>query len=392
MSSYSPHPSQQPRFDRRVIKPTLHPRRVTGGIRLQARIAATGTSPAAEGTTEGVVTGGPPVTPGWTWASARWMRLAETHAPGDQLSEGLEYAQAGQTRSIEVQPGGGGITARVQGRMPTAYKTAIRLPTFTHDQWELVIASMSQQAKYAAAILAGELPANIEDLFAPHGLRLFPTDASDVSTSCNCAVFTGIEPVQNLPPQYNQPLAAPTPPPKPTPIVTTPWCKHVCCLMFLIAERLGQNPLLLLALRGMPESDLIERLNQARVLAGLQRGAGGAAGAAALAPAGPAPIYTPHVPLPDRVDRPLEQSITSHGAANFWEAPDPDALADLDCAIAPPDVSHPLLRRLGASPFTGAKFPLVGLLATCYDVISAAAIQGEPAAAPESPGEPASEA
>jgi hypothetical protein len=38
--------------------------------------------------------------------------------------------------------------------------------------------------------------------------------------------------------------------------------------------------------------------------------------------------------------------------------------------ISTPDVSHPLLRRMGASPFQGAKFPMVGLLATCYDVIS----------------------
>lgn len=376
MSSYSQHPSQQARFDRRAVKPTLHPRRVTGGIRLQARIAP-GDAAAQQGVP---APGAPPSVPGWTWASSRWMRLAETFAPGDQLSEGLEYAQAGQTRSLEIQPGGGGISARVQGRMPTAYKTAIRLPTFNHDQWEVVIASMSQQAKYAAAILAGELPPNIEDLFAPHGLRLFPTDASDVSTSCNCSVFTGIEPVQALPPQYNQPLAG-LEPAKPMPIATTPWCKHVCCLMFLIAERLGQHPLLLLSLRGMPESDLVERLNQARVLAGMQRGGSGAA----LAASGPAPIYTPHVPLADRASQPLEQSLTAHGAAGFWEAPDPDALADLDCAIAPPEVSHPLLRRLGASPFPGAKFPLVGLLATCYDVISASAIQGEPAAPPATP-------
>lgn len=379
MSSYSQHPGQQARFDRRAVKPTLHPRRVTGGIRLQARVAPAGAAGELGAPAPGAATS--PTTPGWTWASSRWMRLAETFAPGDQLSEGLEYAQAGQTRSLEIQPGGGGISARVQGRMPTAYKTAIRLPTFSHDQWELVIASMSQQAKYAAAILAGELPANIEDLFAPHGLRLFPTDASDVSTSCNCSVFTGIEPLQNLPPQYNQPLSAP--PPKPAPIVTTPWCKHVCCLMFLIAERLGQQPLLLLGLRGMPESDLIERLNQARVLAGLQRG-GGASGAA-LAVSGPAPIYTPHVPLPDRASRPLEDSLTPHGAAGFWEAPDPDALAELDCSMTPPEVSHPLLRRLGASPFNGAKFPLVGLLATCYDVISSSAIQGEPTDPPAHP-------
>lgn len=331
-----------PRFDRRPSKPTLHPRRVTGGVRLQMRVAPT--------TVEASAT-----YPGWTWASARWLRLAESHAPGDQFAEGLEYAQAGQTRTLEIKPGA--ISARVQGRLPAAYKTSLRLATFTHEQWEKVIAAMTQQARYAAAILSGELPANIEDLFAPHGLRLFPTDAADLSPSCNCSVFTGIEPAQPAP------LGGAVPPPPPVRRPGVPWCKHVCCLMYLVAERLGTHPLLMLSLRGMAESDLVERLRQARALAGMQRGGAAASGAT--------PVYTPHVPLAERADQPLEEFVH-----DFWRAPDPDALAELDLPIAPPEVSHPLLRRLGASPFAGAKFPLVGLMATCYDVIGQAAIRG----------------
>ncbi len=341
-----------PRFDRRPAKPTLHPRRVVGGVRMQVRVAPT--------TVEASAT-----YPGWTWASARWLRLAEAHAPGEQFAEGLEYAMAGQVRTLEIKPGL--ISARVQGRLPAAYKTSLRLATFTHEQWERVIAAMTQQARYAAAILSGELPANIEDLFAPHGLRLFPADAADLSPSCNCSVFTGIEPAP--PPPLGG--AVPTPPPSPTPPPPSrrpgvPWCKHVCCLMYLIAERLGTHPLLMLSLRGMAETDLVERLRQARALAGMQRAGGAGAGE------GAAPVYTPHVPLAERADRPLEEFVH-----DFWRAPDPGALAELDLPIGPPEVSHPLLRRLGASPFTGAKFPLVGLMATCYDVIGREAIEGE---------------
>jgi uncharacterized Zn finger protein len=348
-----------PRFDRRPSKPTLHPRRVVGGIRLQARIAPE-------------ITPGDPAdakpTSGWTWASARWVRLAESSAPVDQLTEGLQYAQLGQTRGLEIKPGH--ISARIQGRMPSAYKTALRLPTFTHEQWEQVVASMTQQAKYAAAILSGELPAHIEDLFAPHGLRLFPTDPADLSPSCNCSVFTGIEPL--VPTPMGGAPAPPPPPPIRNPGI--PWCKHVCCLMYLFAERLGAHPLLILSLRGMPESDLIERLRQARALAGMQKAGG-------IAPGGAAPVYVPHVPLAERASHPLAESIH-----DFWRAPDPGALAEVDLPIAPPEVSQPLLRRLGPSPFPGAKFPLVGLLATCYDVISQATIRAEQTRdAPEPP-------
>lgn len=357
-----------PRFDRRPAKPTLHPRRVVGGVRMQVRVAPT--------TVEASAT-----YPGWTWASARWLRLAESLAPGEQFAEGLEYAQAGQTRTIEIRPGV--ISARVQGRLPAAYKTSLRLATFTHEQWEQVIAAMTRQARYGAAVLSGELPASIEDLFAPHGLRLFPADAADLSPSCNCSVFTGIEPGAggSLAGGAPAPAATGSTPPPPTLASApaagapgarrpgVPWCKHVCCLMYLVAERLGTHPLLMLSLRGMDEADLVERLRQARALAGMQRGAGGA-GEGEDASAG-APVYTPHVPLTERSDRPLEESVH-----DFWRAPVPEALAELDLPIAPPEVSHPLLRRLGASPFAGAKFPLVGLLATCYDVIGRAAVEG----------------
>jgi len=407
---YSQQP-RRPQFDRAVSRPTLHPRRVVGGIRLNNRppVGAPGAA------TTGAAGGLPPThkpkddpsspqapttePSGWTWASARWMRPVEQLAPGDQLAEGLEYARAGQTRSLDMRPGL--ISARVQGRMPQAYRASVRLPTFTPEQWEKVTAAMAAQAKYAAALLAGELPTNIEDMFAPAGLTLFPTDASDLSCSCECDVFTGrphdfgpgdptlnrsetptVPRVAGMSPRVEsddertpQPETSATnqarrPVPKhdepptrtsPRPSKTgQPWCKHICCLMYLVADRLGSNPMTVFMLRGLPEQDLLERLRQARALAGMQR-----TGAAA----GGVPVYTAHVPgvMPAP---PLEET-----AANFWTADEEGALDSLDMPIAPPEVSHPLLRRIGPSPFAGAKFPITGLLATCYDVISEAVIR-----------------
>lgn len=375
------------RFDKVPPRPTLHPRRVVGGIRLVARppsatpgqaiepvITPAPTSPpapakassknkpsgaetapappeAAPANTE--ATDGAPVEGGWTWVAARWMRPVEEHAPGDQLAEGLEYARSGQTRGLEHKPGL--VSARVQGRMPQAYKCAVRIPTFTPEQWEKVSQLMAGQARYAAALLAGELPTNIEDMFAPAGLNLFPADASDISTSCDCDIFTG---------RVRDYTATPTEPPKPSSRSSraqsgTPWCKHICCVMFLIADGLARRPLSIFSMRGLAEGDLVERLRQARALQGMQR-----AGAAA------APVYTPHVPGLESQGTPLEDAVHT-----FYSATDPDALASLDLPIAPPEVSHPLLRRVGPSPFTGAKFPITGLLATCYDVISETVIR-----------------
>ena len=140
--SYVP-PVSPRRFDPRAPVPTMHPRKVRGGSKLENR--------------EGLVN--------LAWAGQRWMRLVEDCAPGANLGEGVVYAKLGQTRSMTVS--GGLISARVQGRMPGAYVTEIRLPTITHEQWDQAIASMAEQARYHASLLAGEVPAGIEDLFAP---------------------------------------------------------------------------------------------------------------------------------------------------------------------------------------------------------------------------------
>jgi len=336
-----PVPAQR-RMERRPVlppKPTANPRRVVGGVRLQAKVAPASDPSVAAAVSET-----------WGWASARWMRLAENNAPGGQLAEGLDYARLGQARSLEVRPGI--IGARIQGRMPGAYTVEVRMPVFTHEQWEQVLSAMAGHARYGAGLASGELPSSIEDLFAPLGLRLFPAEAPDVATSCTCPVFRGG--AENGGGGNGG---------------GTPWCKHVCCAMFLFAEKLTREPLLVFALRGLAGQDLLERLRQQRALAGAVR-TGGAG----------VPVYVQHVPgVADadcRWNRPLEESVH-----DFWSTGPrgEEALASLEVPLKPPEVSHPLLRRLGPTPWVGqpgAKFPLVGLLATCYDVVSASVVRG----------------
>ena len=342
-----PPPSSSPeprRFEPRPPKPTLRPRRVYNGVKLRSK-------------------DGPDLS---SWAAQRWMRLVETCAPGDQLAEGVQYAKLGQARTLDAQPGL--VAARVQGRMPDSYSAAVRLPKFQPEHWEGILAAMTAQARYAATLLAGDLPANIEDLFIPLGLKLFPTDPSEVAVSCTCDIARGIPPAPAVPTVQG-------PPPPAAPVVPIPWCKHVCCVMVLLADRFSADPFLIFTLRGMPGADLLERLAQRRALAGTTQSASAAS-----------PIYLPHLPGASDVQAaPLEETLDT-----FWTVG--PTLSQLEMPIEPPEVTHPLLRRLGPSPFdpsTGAKFPLVGLLATCYDVISRAAVEGAPGdAAAEPAGTP----
>ncbi|MDX2148362.1 MAG: hypothetical protein SFZ23_12650 [Planctomycetota bacterium] len=323
MQNYSPRPNMPEKLP-------LHPRRVRGGVRLASGAIESllQAAPAHENEGAGV------------WATHRLLRLLEQAASGDVHREGMEYARLGQTRRISFEPGA--VTGAVQGRAMRAYQVSIKLSVYSEQQWGKVVEAMASQAVHSARLLAGELPPGIEDAFAPVGIRLVPTLAEDLQVSCTCghAAAHG-----------------------------TPWCKHVCCLCYLFADRLRQEPFLIFKLRGMPVDDVLESLRQRRAVSS-------AAGGLALA-------CMPRVAGLSDESQPLEQDLS-----RFWE-PGPE-LAEVDAPLSKPDVPQPLLRRLGPSPFEKGRFPLVGLLATCYDVISARAA-GESAAGEESNSDSAEE-
>lgn len=293
--------------DRRV---PVNPRRVRGGLRTRKRA---------------------PDAPRH-WVTERLSRLIDGAALGEALREGYEYARGGQTRRMSIE--GGVVEGSIQGRASKAYTTTLRLAHYSAAERDAIVASMTEQPGYAAKLLAGEVPANIEDVFAPLGLRLFPSEAADIVTTCTCR-----EP--------------------------KPWCKHAVCLGALLAERLGDDPLLIFELRGTASDVFIAMLRDRRALS--NQGPG------------PAIVYQPQIPgVSDRASEPLESVLD-----RFWDAgPELDLI---DTPMEKPEISHVLLRRLGQSPFTESRFPLLGLLATCYEMISERAIETveEPGEVPE---------
>lgn len=314
------------------------PRKVRGGMKVPSGDIAPPASPTA-------------------WAAHRWLRVLEQAVVGQPLIEGLEYARGGQTKRMTI--GAGSVVASVQGRADRPYNTTIGLSTFTTEQWDKVVEAMSEGAIYAAKLLAGELPPNIEDLFVPLGLKLFPTDPAELAVACDCravmaahAEATALS-ARAIAARTGQPVRQPETPPPLDPPGSSPWCKHVCCLAYLIAHRLATEPFLMFTLRGLEGKDLLERLRQRRTLSGMT-------GAST-------PVYPQRIAGVSDTTYPTLEEV----ADRFWDAG--PGLHEIDMPLTPPAVSHPLLRRLGPSPFPAAQFPLVGLLASCYETISEAA-------------------
>lgn len=258
-----------------------------------------------------------------SWWATRWIQALERLMDAGRLSRGRSYARSGQVLNLDI--GAGHVAARVQGSRATPYKIAINLAPLNDDQWERAIDAMAEQAIFAAKLLNGEMPQDIEEAFKRANVALFPTSGNDLRTSCSC-------------PDYANP------------------CKHIAAVYFLLGERFDGDPFLLFQLRGRSKEQIMAAMRSRR-----------AASVVAEEPA----AYAAETPaLPDGM--PLAEQL-----AGFWAAG--PALADFQVKVAAPVVATALLKRLGPVPAelegqrpTGQPNTLERLAATYTEVTTAA--------------------
>ncbi|MBO3462920.1 SWIM zinc finger family protein [Aetokthonos hydrillicola Thurmond2011] len=165
------------------------------------------------------------------WWSQRWLDLLDSYRFKKRLERARNYARQGNVLSIEFK--GAKVLARVQGSEPEPYKVSLSLDPFSDEQWGYVIETMSDRAIFAAKLLAGEMPQNIEDVFTANGLSLFPFTLSDVHSKCSC-------------------------PDKANP------CKHVGAIYYQLGDRFSEDPFVLFQLRGRTKEQILSDLRSLR--------------------------------------------------------------------------------------------------------------------------------
>jgi uncharacterized Zn finger protein len=231
---------------------------------------------------------------GETWWAKRWIDVLESFRMGARLHRGRTYARQGQVLSIDVSKGL--VRARVQGSRPNPYDVTIRVKLLSRGDWKKLAKELSHQALFAAKLLAGEMPQDIEKAFTAAGLSLFPKKLGDLDTDCSC------------------------------PDPANP-CKHIAAVYYLLGEEFDRDPFLLFKLRGLEREELLKLLGES---------------GAAPAPSGPAAAEEP-APAPAAAE-PLPAD-----AAGFWHGG--DLTEDLYGSVSPPPVTAYLLQRLGNFPF-----------------------------------------
>jgi uncharacterized Zn finger protein len=168
---------------------------------------------------------------GQTWWSERFVTVLEDIGLGSRLQRGRSYARKGQVISLDV--GAGSVTASVQGSRARPYRVRIGITAYGKLDWAKLEQALADNAWYAAMLLAGEMPEDIEDVFTGLGLSLFPRSARELSMDCSC-------------PDWEVP------------------CKHIAAAFYLLAEAFDADPFTILAWRGRQKDDLLANLHAAR--------------------------------------------------------------------------------------------------------------------------------
>jgi uncharacterized Zn finger protein len=230
---------------------------------------------------------------GTTWWGLRWIEALERvlGADGKRLGRGRTYARAGRTHDLIVHAGQ--VRAKVTGSREAPYEVSIELAQLPAETWAAAIAGMAAKAQFAAELLAGEMPLQIDEVFRAAATSLFPSGRDDLQTSCSC-------------PDWGDP------------------CKHVAATHYVLGEAFDRDPFLLFELRGRKKDEVLEALRRAR--AGAPTGA------------------TTPVPEQRREEVP-RVALAALELEGYDRAREP--LPKLELSFAPPLTHGSLLRQLG---------------------------------------------
>ncbi|MFB7600540.1 SWIM zinc finger family protein [Streptomyces sp. NPDC056160] len=166
-----------------------------------------------------------------TWWGQAWVDALEASTlDSGRLSRGRTYARKGMVGPVTVTPGV--LRAEVEGSAPWPYDAAVRLRVLTDAQWDTLLDAIAARAGRTAALLDGEMPADLVDDARTAGAPLLP-EASELDPECSC-------------PDWGYP------------------CKHAAALCYATAAHLDDDPFWLFTLRGRTKDAVLAALRTRR--------------------------------------------------------------------------------------------------------------------------------
>jgi uncharacterized Zn finger protein len=247
---------------------------------------------------------------GQSWWARRWLDVLERLELGGRLTRGRAYARRGQVLDIAIEEGS--VRASVQGSRTPPYVVTIRVRSLSSAEWSKVGESLRGKARFAAKLLASEMPEDVEEAFKGTGVSLFPARRAELATECSC-------------PDWANP------------------CKHIAAVYYLLGEEFDRDPFLIFQLRGLSREGLVALLSAPRPERKRTRPS--------------APPSIPSEPLPA-------------DPAAFWSGGEIPPAPE----VRVPETAGALLRRLGPFSFWRGKTPMTAELDPLYARAAARAL------------------
>jgi uncharacterized Zn finger protein len=261
---------------------------------------------------------------GQTWWASKWLTALERLVDPARLGRGRSYARSGQVLNIDITPGR--VESRVQGSRPSPYKVQIEIKPLSNKEWDKVADAMASQALFAAKLLAGEMPQDIEQAFAQAGVNLFPASRGDLKTECSC-------------PDWSNP------------------CKHIAAVYYLLGEQFDADPFLIFRLRGKSKDDIMAMLRARR-----------SAPEPSVAESQTKRKTKVKAEVETEQAVPLEECLE-----RYWSMA--ASLDDFQAVIEAPQVDGAPVKRLGAPGFwRNSKVDFIGTLTRAYQSVTQAGL------------------
>ena len=260
---------------------------------------------------------------GEQWWSRRFIAVLESWGMSGRLQRGRNYARRGQVIEFELTQGRSPPGSRARGPSRTRSASACCRSPLRSGAPSSRLAS---QALFRAKLLAGEMPAEIEEVFAECGTPLFPRSPADLDMRCSC-------------PDWEVP------------------CKHLAAVCYVLAEAFDDDPFQMLAWRGKARDELLGALRQ-----GTPRQTASATGSPATA----GHAADAGAVLADVPGAPLARSL-----ADFWSPGLSQARLRALATAAPATVVPDLLLRMSDPPdITVRGRDLRDLLSPAYEQLA----------------------
>lgn len=160
-----------------------------------------------------------------TWWGKRWAEAIAVAAP-EPRPRGRVKIRGAKLRGLDAKTGEATIEVTTASVLP--YEVRISVVALPEEAWAQATAALRGRAVFAAKLLAGDMPPEIEDAFAGAGGSLFPKPG-EVRVRCNCPAGSG-------------------------------GCRHGSVAEKTLAEAIDRDPFLLFDLRGRPRAEVLSAL------------------------------------------------------------------------------------------------------------------------------------